>query len=289
MKLLRSRISTTHVDLHGDRMTLQALQGAAQQLSQDYLSVMWNHDIRHPPLGRTVAAEVVPLENGEFALEATAECWEDGDTLESLRGDGRRRLRVRDDEYETFAVRYDRTFCDEEGHAFVHELAALAGVQPQPEEKKALEPVSTLIIAAGAFTVGCVASGFFGKLGADLYDALKSKLRSFFHRNPERRCLLDFQFVTELDERRFEVHVLVDDVAPQKIERLFDQRFDQVDRIVQAVCRTVPDVAWVVLEWIDDEMRLRYVVRDDGVPLMGELKTRQEPPKWGSLGGDIAP
>lgn len=268
MKVIRTRISTTHVDLHGDRMTREALEGASKQISDHYIPIMWNHDIRYPPLGRTVSAEVVPLEDGEYALDTVGEYWEEGDTLESLRGDGRF-LRLRTDDYVTFAVRHDRSFRDDKGEAFIRELGELAGVEPQVEEKKALEPVSTLTIAVGAFALGTIAAGFLSRLGSDLYDALGDRLKSFFQRNPERECLVDFEFVVDHQERRIEAHVVVDKATPEKLEDLFRNRFAELDPIVESICRMVPDVARVVAECDEGEMRLRYAVRIDGVPLMG--------------------
>lgn len=156
------RVSTTHVDRHNERFTRGALEGAAEQASTDYITVLWNHDIRYPPLGRQIAAEVVPLDDGEFALEATAELWERGDIAESLRGDGRSiRLHTHED-YEKFAVRYDRTFRDPRGWSLVQELADMSGTKPQEESKKALEPVSTLVIVSGAVRPGSDSSWVSG-------------------------------------------------------------------------------------------------------------------------------
>jgi hypothetical protein len=274
MKRIRSRVSTTHVDLHGDRMTREALEGAAKQVSEYYIPILWNHDIRYAPLGRTVSAEVVPLEDGEYALETVGEYWEEGDSLESLSGDGRT-LRVRTDDYDTFGVRYDRSFRDDDGRAFIGELSALAAAEPQAEEKKALEPVSTLVIAAGAFALGGVAIGFLNRLGSDLYGALKERLKGFFQRNPQRETLVDFEFVLQNEEgRRFEVHVLVDRATAEELEELFANGFDQVDPIVDAICRSVPDAARIVLEWREREIHVRYVVATNGVPLTGDILRR---------------
>lgn len=274
MKLIRSRVATTHTDRHNERITRECLEDMAQQVAEHYIPVMWNHDIRYPPLGRVISAEVVPLEDGEYAVETVAECWEDDDTPEVLTGDRHRSLRLRiDDDYEKFVVRYDRTFLDDDGWRLIQEIATLSGTEPREEGKKALEPVSILVIAAGAFVLSSTASGFFNKLGSDLYDTLKSKLRTFFERNPEREVLMDFEMVVQGEEHRFEVHVLVDDTTPQKIEELFNRRFDGLDRIVEAISRKVPGTARIVLEWREGRMHLRYVVRSDGVPLFfGSLK-----------------
>lgn len=277
MKIVRSRVATTHIDRHNERLAREALEGMARDAAEHYIPVMWNHDIRHPPLGRIVSAEVVALEDGEYALETITECWEQGDTVESLRGDGRRWLRLRiDDDYERFVVRYDRTFLDEDGWALVQDIAALSGAEPQQEGKKALEPVSTLVIAVGAFALGSIASEFFRKLGSDVYDALKNRLKTFLERNPGREFLVDFEMVVESEGRRFEAHVLVDEPSPHKMEELFGSRFSQLDEIVEQIQRELPEAARIVLEWRERRMQLRYVVRSDGVPLIGPLREPEE-------------
>jgi hypothetical protein len=265
-----SRIATTHVDLHGERFTRQALESAARQISECYIPILWNHDIRHPPIGRTVSAQVVRLPDGEYALDTVGECWEEGDTPESLGGDGRS-LRIRTENYERFGVRYDRSFRDGDGQALVRDLSSLAGIEPEFEGKKAAEPVSVLVIAAGAFAAGGIVHGFLGRLGSDLYDALKEKLKGFFQRNSERTCLIDFELLVEAEGHCFEVHVLLDEVNPQELEGLFSARFGKLDDIIDLISHAIPQVSRIVLEWKGGELRLRYGVRSDGTPFSGKI------------------
>jgi len=285
MKLARARVSTTHVDRHNERMTRQALEDAARQVSEHYIPVMWNHDIRYPPLGRVISAEVVPLEDGEFALETMAELWEEGDPPDRLRGDGRRTLRLRTDEdHGSFIVRYDRTFLDEYGWILIQDLAALSRARPVEDGKKAVEPVSTLVIAAGAFALGGIASGFFGRLGSDSYDALKRTLKRFLGEHPERQILVDFEMVVQGTDRRFEVHILLDGPTSTQIEEAFSARFGGLDETVEAIIRSVPSAARIVLEQKAGRMQILYVVTANGVPLVtsqlnssGTPQDRKEP------------
>ena len=267
MKRVRARITNTHVDLHGDRVSVEALRDMTRQISERYLPSFIQHDIRYPPAGRAVSAEVVPLEDGEFGLDAVLEYWEPQDTGEDLKGDGRTiHLLVADQA--TFAVAYDRSFLDEDGQRFVNELAALAGPDTKPElyVKKALDPISTLLIVAGAFAVGGMANGFFNKLGADLYDALKRRLKEFYRRKSQGDRLVDLQLIADAGDRRFEVHVIVSEPNPQKLEELFRRRFIGLDAVVDSARKVEPDVAKVVVEWREGRMILLYAVRSDGVP-----------------------
>ena len=193
MRLQRSRPSTTHVDLQGDRMALEALQDMARQISERYIPMTVQHDIRYPPVGRMVSAEVISLEDGEFALDAVSELWEPGDTSEVLRGDGRS-IPLNVDDHLRFGVIYDRWFFDGEHQAFILDLSQLAGETPELQMKKALEPVPILMLVAGGFALGSIASGFFNQLGSDVYEALKQRLKGFFKSAPERESLVDFLF-----------------------------------------------------------------------------------------------
>lgn len=276
----RARAATTHLDRHHERFTRGALEGAAAQAAREYVPVMVNHDIRYPPIGRSVGSELVVLADGEFALEHIWELWEEGDTLESLRGDGRRIPLRTNLEPDTFHVLVDRSYRDEQGRALVRELAELgsphAGVAE--EGKKSLEPLSTLTIVVGVFIVGKIAEGFLQKLGADLYDRLRAKLGQISvarsKANPALQCLL---FVVETGQSRCEVIVYLENANTDTVDELFHGGLRRLDPLVAAVLATGEDVARIVCKWDAGEMVLRYAVRADGVPLTPRRSTTGEP------------
>ena len=61
IKKYKMRIATSHIDLHGERLSLEALNSLARQINERYLPINVNHDIRRPIVGRMVHAEVVRL------------------------------------------------------------------------------------------------------------------------------------------------------------------------------------------------------------------------------------
>ena len=70
MKTLTARVVTTHVDRHGDVVTLAALEDMVEQVKAAYIPMFIEHDPRIPPQGRVTSAEITPRGDGEFAIDA---------------------------------------------------------------------------------------------------------------------------------------------------------------------------------------------------------------------------
>lgn len=271
MKRIQMIMATSHVDRHGDMIHPKALKDAVRQIKEKYLPYNIEHDIRRPPIGRIVSAKVIKLKDGQYALIATAELFEKSDSPESLTGDGRK-IPIRDRDIQTIDFNYDSTFQDKEGQEFLRGLSQILGEIKKPREivKKALEPVSTLIIFAGVFVVGSIAKGFFSKLGSDAYEMLKNTLIKYF-RNRKKvssEQILDFCFSVKQYNRTFEVHVLAVNPSEQKLEELFATRFNGIDSLLVSLPLSESDVARIVLEYENQRLIIRYVVRSDSVPFM---------------------
>lgn len=269
MKKIQMIMATSHVDLHGDKILPEALEDAVRQIKQRYLPLNIEHDIRYPPIGRIISAEVIKLQDGEYALQGTAELFEESDSLESLTGDGRK-IRIRDQDIQTIAVEYDRAFQDRKGQELLRELSQISGEKEKPREfvKKALEPVSMLLIAAGAYVVGSIAKGFFSKLGSDAYEKLRDSLIKYFRKKTSPEQILDFCFLAKQHNTTFEVHVLVVNPSEQKLNELFAFRFNGLDALLVSLPLSESDVAKVVFEYENQRLLVRYTVRSDSVPLM---------------------
>lgn len=267
MKKLQMTIATSHVDLHGERISPEALEDMACQIREQYLPMHIEHDIRYPPVSRVVSAEVIKLQDGEYALVGTAELFEESDSPESLAGDGRK-IPIMDQDIQTIAVEYDRTFSSEEGQMLLRELSQISAENEKPKEivKKAFEPVSTLIILAGVFIVGSIAKGFFSKLGSDLYERFNGALVKYYQKRTSSEQILDLCFLVKQRNRNFEVHVLVVNPSEQELNELFASKFDGVDTLFASLSDS--DFAKVVFEYENQRLLMRYAVRDDSVPLI---------------------
>jgi hypothetical protein len=267
MRKFEGTMLTTHVDLDGERLAPEGLESFVTSINGSYLPLTIEHDIRKAPIGRIASASIVPLEDGEFAVRGTFEVFEQGDTLSSLRGDGRR-IRIALDDIPTFNVGYDRSYETTEGRRL---LSALSRLSPEsraiPEVKKSHEPISTLVIATVIAVGTGVASGFFGKLGEELYTGLKTILKAHFGiGNGPRERLLVFQFTSTKAAEPVEIQVLLTNPTPEEIERLFSGGFSDLDSYL-ARCGGLDSVARFVFEYKDGRLESLYVLRGDCVPL----------------------
>lgn len=261
-------MATTHLDLHNERLAKSALIGMAEQVRRTYVPVMWNHDIRFPPLGRVVRADVISLPDGEFGLETESEHWEPGDPLDILAGDGRTLVR---DNFEGpgFEVRVDRGLSSSSDRRAALAIAKLSGRNRRPIEmgKKALEVDAVLTIAIGVVT-GSIAVGILNALGEDIYNALKVRLQDLANVR-EVPLLIDFDITFDKDRRRT-VHVLLDGPNAVQIGDLFDRRFNGLDVVVEECLLTSPEIDEVVMTWSTGascaELRgsIRWRARPDG-------------------------
>jgi hypothetical protein len=261
---VKVHLATTHVDRHGDRLAPEALEGMAKQIAEAYVPILNEHDIRMP-LGRVTSAQVVELPDGELALEAECEYWEQSDTIQSARGDGRL-MRLQLPEPEIFSIAYDRVAFDEEDIGELREIAQLVGDEPHSVGKKAAEPVATLVIAGGVFIAGSIAAGFLSKLGGDLYEGLKTRLQKFIRRQ-QKKMVVDFHFTALVEPRRLEVHIVVEEPTAEDIAALFDANFGGVDALVLEALQIEPQAARVVLEWRDRTLSRLVTLREDAFPV----------------------
>jgi hypothetical protein len=269
MRKEKVRMLTTHVDLHGDKFAFEGLEPMAEAFNKNYLPLTVEHDVRIPPIGRISSAEIVPLEDGEYAVDGTVEIFEKADTLASLAGDGRT-LAIPHDDIPSFVVGYDRSYETKEGQQLLTALKALSPASRSTEfAKKAFEPISTLVIGAGIFAFGAIAGGFFSRLGEDLYEGLKKVLASYFARTGQSaHRIIDFCFTVDHREHFIEVHILVENPTPELLESLFSSHFAGIDDCISNFDQDDWAVARVVLKYQDGRLNLLYILRRDCVPLI---------------------
>lgn len=266
MRKLEGTMLTTHVDMDGERLAVEGLESFAATINGYYLPFTVEHDIRNAPIGRVTSAAIVGLEDGEFAVKGTFEVFEQGDTMSSLRGDGRK-IRIVCDDIPTFNVEYDRSYETTEGREL---LAALSRLSPESgaivQVKKSVAPISTLIIATTIVSTA-IATGFFGKLGEDLYAGLKNILKAHFGScKDSKERLLDFEFTTTRHGEPIDIHVLLTNPTPEEIEALFSCRFGDLDSYLSR-CEGLDSAARFVFEYKNGRLESLYVLRGDCVPL----------------------
>ena len=257
--------SSTHIDAHSERMSIEALESMVAQIRSRYVPVMINHDLRYPTAGRVVDAKLVPLPDGETALVEEVEYWDASDTAASSAGDGRR-IPLDIPNHESFGLTIDLSFRTPDGQRLTQELAEIGGpgTPVRYRAKKAFDPVSWLVLEVGPFVAGGIALGVLGKIGADAYDRLKDALARRADESPG--SVLDFNIGLDGPDQGAEVHILVSGPGSD-VRDVFEARFAGIDETILELVERNDDVARAVVLWKDGSMTLAYALRSDGYPI----------------------
>jgi hypothetical protein len=259
-------LATTHVDRHNEAIALSALEDMVRLVRSAYLPMWNNHDPRLPPLGRVVAAEVRELADGEHAVEAEIELFEEGDEV-PIEPNGRRAVvAVQDSDRPT--IGWDRAFAGSEDQAVVHEICTILGAEPQEQGKKALEPIAVLTIAL-TVAASNIAGGFLQKLGADAWDAAKSKLKSLFARRRAAPAqLLCVAVTVELMGELRLVEVILSEPVESDIDSLSAEVIERAIELARAATIRNPHLLRFVFSYSHaDGLVVAFAVASNGVPL----------------------
>jgi hypothetical protein len=77
MKVLRELVASSHIDQQNMKFAISTLNSMVDQANSSYIPYGVEHDPRIPPLGRIQRARLVPLQDGEAAIEADIEIFDD--------------------------------------------------------------------------------------------------------------------------------------------------------------------------------------------------------------------
>jgi len=259
-------------------MTLSALESAVEQITQQYVPVGVEHDPRVPPIGRVTKAWVKQLDDGHYALIAESEIFEPGDPTPRLDANNRE-IPIHCYPQGQLEVVADRGLRQPEDQAAVAEIAELLGTTPKEELKKALEPISVLTIAGG-FVLGAAFSGFLARLGEDLYESLKAKVATLISRR--RKCgqttLLSLSLTMHLEDHQVEVQTIATDPEPNDVHQMLGPGLQDLDNLLPRLLKANPDCRRFVLEFSEGNLRFRFAVRRDGIPLFPAKPEKERPP-----------
>lgn len=264
MRIVRNLIATTRLDLHGDRFTRESFERVVQAMSTRYVPMLWNHDPRHPPLGRSIRGEIEQLEDGEWGLVAVSEVFEVNDAPPL----GDRDMTRRETGPDVLAIVFDRTYRDDHDQALFEELKS-HGFRVEVEEKKAVEPLSILLLAAGA-AAGMFAAGFLNKMGSDAWDAAKAATQRLLRRKREQHA--EHLFIFELQLHRsagpLSIRVILDTPTDELLLAFWNVGLTALEREALLLARSAPD-EWRICVYAFTETGLvpQYAVRRDCFPL----------------------
>lgn len=264
------RLATTHLDRHGERFALGALETMVEQSNKQVIPLGSEHDPRIPPLGRVIMTELIELEDGEFAVEGVAEIFDED--FNNLTDTGNREIPVRKYKKGTFKVVSDRNFRDEESKKDIEELKSiLNNAKTEEEIKKSLDPISILTIG-GAFILGGIANGFLGEIGADAYRALKEKLKDIYNRPKVegQEKLFTFDTTITSGDKSVNVEVIISNPTVDDIQKFFDEGIKQLDQVLPHHFEGDNGFKRIVFEYKADNLEVKFAVLKNGVPVRPE-------------------
>lgn len=244
---------------------------SAKQHNEEYIPVTMGHDIRKPPIGRVCSAEVVVLDDGTHLLQGEAEIFEESDNFESI-PKSEKVIKIRTKEVDTFQAFGNQTFEEDEDVAELYkQLRELGDGDPdQVYREDSIEPLSLLIIGFGIFAIQGISNGFFSKLGEDLYEVLKLKLKKIFEKKSlkQKENLLQFQlFVNSNAGRTIEVNVVITNPSQEDVDGFFHYVPAMLDAMLLELPLDDLDLCRVVFSYKFTQLELLYVLRSDGLPI----------------------
>jgi hypothetical protein len=258
-------MTTTHVDKHNERMSVDALKGFVDLLNRQYTPMGVEHDPRIPPVGRVISAQIEELPDGEFAVDGIAEFYEEGQEIE-FKDDGRE-IPI-ELPSEGITISPDRSYLEPNDKELLQELKNLLKGEINPQVKKSIEPISILIIAA-SFMAGGIAQGFLSKIGEDIWEKLKSKINELVNSKTrvEKDRLLVFEFTVDLENNPLSLETILANPSESEIRKFLDDGLGQLDKKTNHFFQHRHYLRKVVFEYKDNKLKVIFGLRKDGVPL----------------------
>jgi hypothetical protein len=259
------RMMTTHVDKHNERVAADALDDFVSLLNQQYVPIGVEHDPRIPPVGRLISAQIEELPDGEFAVDGIAEIYEQGQDAE-FKDDGREIPMELTGE--SIKVSPDRSYLQPNDKELLLELQELVKGEIKPSIKKALEPISILIIVA-SFIAGGIAQGFLAKIGEDAWDKLKGKINELVNSKAriEKDRLLVFEFIVGSEENPLCLETILTNPNESEIAKFLDEGLKKLDEKTNHYFQHRHYLRKVVFEYKDNKLKVIFGLRKDAVPL----------------------
>ncbi|WP_276975646.1 hypothetical protein [Flavobacterium filum] len=267
METIKIILATTHLDRHSERFTMGALENMVKQTNKGIIPLGVEHDPRIPPQGRVIKAELVLMDDGEYAVEGTAEVF-NGD-FSTLADTGEREIPVRKYKPGKFKIVSDRNFRDENSKKNIDDLKQiLQGAKAEEEIKKSFDPISILTIG-GSFIAGAITAGFLKEIGADAYKALKAKLIDIFTENPKegQEKLFTFDTTISKGDKSINVEVIISSPTVDDIQKFFDEGVQQLDQVLPRHFENEKGFSRIVFEYKAGHLEVKFAVLKNGVPV----------------------
>lgn len=245
---------------------------ALENYKDIYIPITIGHDVRNPPVGRSWPTAITVDDDGTHLLQADGEVFEESDDLDLI-PKGKRVVRIQAEEVETFQALGNQTFEEDENRADLYrELQRLgSGEASQAYRENSVDPISLLMLGCGVFVLQGISNGFFSKLGEDLYESLKLKLKAIYGREPlkaKEQLLLFKFFVNNSAGRTVEVDIVITNPSYEDIDGFFDFVPAMLDTLLPQIPLDDLDLCRVVFSYQFTELKVLYGLRSDSIPVM---------------------
>jgi hypothetical protein len=275
VKRIEAVIASTNVDSHGERMSVEALEAIVESTKRTYIPVGSEHDPRIPPLGRIASAFIRERSDGEHEAVATMELFDGEDRAQV--GDDARELLIRKHDMQGLSVSYDWTHRFAQDQADIAEIAAVFKTQAIREVKKSAVPISIIVIV-GKFVLGSIAAGFFGQVGADGWNMVKSKLKAIVSRQQNRSSeqLLVFKVVTNIGGKDIEIETILTNPTHDDIDQFLASGLQAVDTLASTLIHGQEDTRKVVMEAKGAAVTPSFIVLKDCTSMIISVEDKVE-------------
>lgn len=266
MKYMEGIFASSHVDRHQEKIAVEALRSMVAMANQSYIPILIEHDPRIPPQGRVISAELKELEDGEYAVAGISEIFEEGDEI-PFKDDGRE-IPINEFSDDRIHVMYDRSYRNREDLKEIRDFKKLPNIEIEEEGKKALEPISVLGIGA-VFIVGEIATGFLNKLGADVYDLLKSKIKNLLDRkrNDKEVFLFKLEINLKYSDRDLNIVTIATNPTNEDIDNLLTSGLTQLDQLSKKLGPETMHIKKIVCQFKNGNLLKPFGIRKDAVPV----------------------
>jgi len=280
--------ASTHIDRHNTKISLEALESAADQINNgtEVPIIGLDHDITIPPLGKCIEAYTELLPDGEHQAVIVQDYFDGSGQIEMPDGSilikeyslsDNRPLATRGTEsVEKTHLAYDFVnFDSKESLAeFLSEVRSEGEFEEEVEARKALIPDPQLILVLKAAFVGYLSSKLLPKVGdktaeevskdiADLYKFFKVAVSSYAkYAIPKYRPITYvFEMPWEVVPLEFVIRTSDPDTAVQAI--LIDKIVPCMDKAIQ-LTNTLGAVKVQFIYEEDNEWHFNYLFTSDG-------------------------
>lgn len=265
MQIGKGTFATTLPDKAGEVMPVSVLQKMVEDINSHWVTIGIEHDPRIPPHGRILSAQLVHRENGYYAVEGEFQVFENGEEVPYAQD--KAEIAQREVAPGEILLYRDKAYTDPELKQLTNELATALGAHIHEEFKYSLDPISVLTVAVG-FVGLSLLTGFFQKMGEDLSDTVRSKLKDIFtKKRTAKEQLLVFLYAIRYTDRTVSAEVILTNPTSEDIDAFVLNGQYELARTLPKHLEAEHAIRQITYQYVDKRLVLCFAVRADAVPL----------------------